>query len=98
MPCPLAEAIEAQRIWTSKAQYVDAERKFHTKVSQTNDFIPPSAYEMAGLPNSISIHNETDPFEWHPVQNSVLVLDFQCPSTAPIEQVEQNIRSEIFVT
>lgn len=33
MPCPLAEAIEAQRIWTSKAQYVDAERKFHTKVS-----------------------------------------------------------------
>lgn len=33
MPCPLAEAIEAQRIWTSKAQYADAERKFHAKVS-----------------------------------------------------------------
>jgi len=32
MPCPLAEAIEAQRIWTSKAQYADAEQKFHAKM------------------------------------------------------------------
>lgn len=33
MPCPLAEAMEAQRVWTNKAQYADAERKYHTKVS-----------------------------------------------------------------
>ncbi|XP_055319243.1 elongation factor 1-delta-like [Sitodiplosis mosellana] len=32
MPCPLAEAIQAQSIWTNKAQYVDAERKFHSKL------------------------------------------------------------------
>jgi len=32
MPCPLAEAIQAQSIWTSKAHYADAERKFHTKM------------------------------------------------------------------
>lgn len=32
MPCPLAEAMESQRIWTNKAQYVDAERKYYTKV------------------------------------------------------------------
>lgn len=37
MPCPLAEAIQAQSIWTSKAQYADAERKFHTKVSLAKD-------------------------------------------------------------
>jgi len=32
MPCPLAEAIQAQSIWTNKAQYVDAERKLHGKM------------------------------------------------------------------
>ncbi|XP_031632416.1 probable elongation factor 1-delta isoform X1 [Contarinia nasturtii] len=32
MPCPLAETFQAQSIWTSKAQYADAERKFHTKL------------------------------------------------------------------
>lgn len=33
MPCPLAEAMESQRIWINKAQYVDAERKYYTKVN-----------------------------------------------------------------
>lgn len=37
MPCPLAEAIQAQQIWTNKAQYVDAERKFHSKVSSAQE-------------------------------------------------------------
>lgn len=36
MPCPLAEAMESQRIWTNKAQYVDAERKYHTKVRRVD--------------------------------------------------------------
>lgn len=33
MPCPLAEAMDAQRVWTNKAQYADAESKFYSKVS-----------------------------------------------------------------
>lgn len=33
MPSPLAATIESQRVLTNKAQYVDAERKFHAKVS-----------------------------------------------------------------
>lgn len=33
MPCPVAAAAEAQQVWTNKAQYVDAERKLHSKVS-----------------------------------------------------------------
>ena len=41
MPCPLAEAIEVQRIWTSKAQYADAERKFHSKVSSSEAIFLP---------------------------------------------------------
>jgi len=32
MLCSLAEAIDAQRVWTNKAQFVDAERKFYTKM------------------------------------------------------------------
>lgn len=42
MPCPLAEAIEAQRIWTSKAQYADAEQKFHAKVSSSEAIFSPN--------------------------------------------------------
>lgn len=39
MPCPVAAAAEAQRVWTSKAQYVDAERKLYSKVSEFHVFI-----------------------------------------------------------
>lgn len=40
MPCPLAEAIEAQRIWTNKSQYADAEYKLHAKVSLNEAIFP----------------------------------------------------------
>lgn len=36
MPCPLAAALEAQQVWTNKAQYVDAERNYHSKVGGYN--------------------------------------------------------------
>lgn len=39
MPCPLAEALEAQRLWPNKAQYADAEQKLHVKVSANHAII-----------------------------------------------------------